>query len=65
VQIPLKLLRLVTSHFEGNIAKAKMWFVIPNPILSGMRPIDYKINGKWDRLEKMIHDALKEEEDDE
>lgn len=63
-QVPQKLLRLVTEHFEGNIIKAQLWFEIDNPVLNGMKPRNYHQGGKWDRLEKMIHDALKENKDD-
>lgn len=57
--IPQELLLLVDSHF-CDIKKSEIWFYIPNPELKGMRPIDYKIGGKWDVLEKLIRKALKE-----
>lgn len=41
-----------------------MWFEIPNPVLNGMKPKDYHLSGRWDRLEKMIYDALEETEDE-
>ena len=58
--IPQKLLSRITDHFNGDVSRAMMWFHIPNPILNGMRPMDYKFNGSWKRLEKMIDDALEE-----
>lgn len=48
--------------FYGNRTKAEIWFYISNPELKGMRPIDYKIGGKWDHLEKIIVKALSEVE---
>jgi hypothetical protein len=60
-RIPLKLFRRVANHF-GDVNKARVWFQISNPVLNGMRPQDYHQNGKWDRLQKLIDDALKENE---
>lgn len=41
-----------------------MWFYVSNPSLNGMRPIDYKPNGKWDALEKLILRAIAEVENE-
>jgi hypothetical protein len=41
-----------------------LWFEIDNPVLNGIKPKDYHQNGRWDRLEKMIYDALEESEND-
>jgi hypothetical protein len=60
--IPQKLLLRVAHHFDGNINRAKLWFEIDNPILGGIKPKDYKIGGNWRALEKMIEDALEEED---
>lgn len=62
--IPQKLLSRIIAHFDGDINKARLWCVIPNPVLNGMRPCDYKINGSWDYLSKMINDALEEVENE-
>lgn len=62
--VPKKLLQKVTEHFEGNAFKANLWFEISNPVLNGMKPKDYHQAGKWDRLERMIDDALKGEKDE-
>lgn len=50
--------------YFGNKVKAEVWFYISNPELKGMRPIDYKIGGTWDALEKRIVSALKEYNDE-
>jgi hypothetical protein len=63
MRIPLKLLSLVAEHF-GNRARARLWFVVSNPILKGMRPIDYKQQGRYDLLEKMLVEAIKETKDE-
>jgi hypothetical protein len=60
MQIPQKLLTKMTNYFKGDMVRAKLWFMIPNSVLDDMRPIDYKFNGSWSRLEKMMDDALKE-----
>lgn len=60
MHIPLKLLRKVINHFNGNINQARIWLDIPNPVLNGMRPTEYCFNASWERLEKMIDDALEE-----
>ena len=61
MQIPIKLQQIVIDHFDGNVCKANLWWGIPNPILSGVKPKDYQQNGSYTRLEKMIKDALKVE----
>ena len=60
---PLKLLRLIRKYFPDQ-KRIECWFYIPNLELNGMRPIDYKIDGKWDALEKTIIEALKEIENE-
>ncbi len=56
--IPPKLFSLVVKHFNGNEVQARLWFEIPNPDLRGFKPKDYRIGGKWDRLEKLILQAI-------
>lgn len=58
--IPHKLFQRVVDHYEGDVNRAKVWFDMPNPVLGGVMPKDYKIGGSWNRLSKMIDDALLE-----
>jgi len=51
-------------YFENDLTRATLWFHVPNPVLKGMKPIDYKLGGTYDRLEKMIGDALRESKHD-
>ena len=62
--IPENLLSLVMRYFENDLTRATLWFHVPNPVLKGMKPIDYKLGGTYDRLEKMIGDALRESKHD-
>jgi hypothetical protein len=54
-----KLFCRVRDYYGGNLMKANLWFRLPNPVLNGMRPKDYKIDGKWDALGRLVDDALK------
>ena len=58
--IRLKTFQRVLHHFNGDIAKAKNWFEIPNPVLEDLKPSDYAKMGKHDYLDKMIDSALEE-----
>lgn len=64
VQIPHKLMQKVIKHFQGDVTKAKLWFEIDNPMLNGMKPKHYHQGGRWDRLSRLIDDALQGDENE-
>ncbi len=50
--------KLVVDVFEGDLAKAALWFTTPNPFLGEVAPVDMIRVGKLDKLKQFISSAL-------
>lgn len=52
---------LVAEHFRGDIHKTALWFKIRNPLLGNMSPRDMIRFGRFEKVRKLIQDAMAEE----
>lgn len=50
--------QLVKDFFKGDEAKAKLWFLTPNPLLGRMSPNQMIYAGRVDKLLKFIENEL-------
>lgn len=49
---------LVAEYFNGDVEKTALWFKIKNPMLGGMSPRDMIRLGRYQKLIKLIQNAL-------
>ena len=48
----------VVGFFEGNVAKAALWFRLPNLLLGDVSPRDMIRYGRYARLQAFVVEAL-------
>ena len=51
---------LVAQFFQGDVAKASLWFRTKNPLLGNISPRDMIRYGRYEKLRRFIMDALQE-----
>jgi hypothetical protein len=49
---------LVLKYFKGDLAKAALWFNLPNPALGNISPEDMINSGQSDKLHDFIISSL-------
>lgn len=55
-----RLCEQVVGFFDGNVAKAALWFRLPNPLLGDISPRDMIRDGRTEKLARFIDEALQE-----
>jgi len=54
------LINLVAGFFEGDRDKTYLWFTVPNPLLGGIPPRQMIRLGRFNKLFRLVHQALAE-----
>ncbi len=52
------LINIVAEHFDGDLEKTHLWFVMSNPLLGDISPRDMIRIGRYQKLYKFIMNSI-------